>query len=150
VILEIGTSARCRGIATPGVANGSTPFESRAHQVASTVLIVGLNVASIAVTPPGGYARIITNNPALTRRYAQAKAAENHFYVFTESPDSAGQKGYSLVLLDRRDGRELGRMWFDDRSPHYEIDHPTATVYVRQGDLGVVARRFRGRDSRTP
>ena len=126
------------------------PGASFLAQLASTLLIVGLNVASIAATPPGGFARIITNNPVLAARYARAKAAANHFYVFTESPDSAGQKGYSLVLLDRRDGHELGRMWFDERSPHYEIDHPTATVYVRHGDVAVVARRFRGQVSGAP
>ena len=121
------------------------PGASFLKKLASTVALVGLSVASIALTPPGGFAPIATSNPVLSARYAQAKAAQNHYYVFTESPppDSASRKGYSLVLVDRRDGRELGRMWFNEKTPHYAIDNATATVYVRQGDHDIVARRFK-------
>jgi len=45
--------------------------------------------------------------------------------------------------VDRRDGRELGRMWFNEKTPHYAIDNATATVYVQQGDHDIVARRFK-------
>ncbi len=87
-------------------------------------------------------AGVITSNPVLLARHAQATMAENYFYVFTEAPDSLGQKGFSLVLIDRRDGRELSRLWFDDRSPEYSLDHVTATAYVWENDREIVARRF--------
>lgn len=112
-------------------------------KLGSTALILGLNAASYAATPPGGVAPVITRNPALTARYGRSTQAANYYYIFTESPDSLGQKGFSLVLLDRRDGRELGRLWFDDRSPDYVLDDISATVYVRDSDREIVARRFR-------
>lgn len=112
-------------------------------KLGSTALILAANVASYAATPPGGLAPIIVRNPMLSTRYGRASQAVNYYYLFTEAPDSLGQKGFSLVLLDRRDGRELGRLWFDDRSPDYVLDHVSATVYVRDSDREVVARRFR-------
>lgn len=112
-------------------------------KLATTALIAGLNMASYAATPPGGVAPVMASNPALSARYGRATRAANFYYIFTESPDSLGQKGFSLVLLDRRDGRELGRMWFDERSPDYVLDYVTASVYVREGDTEIIARRFR-------
>jgi outer membrane protein assembly factor BamB len=112
-------------------------------KLGSTALIVGLNALSYAATPPGGLATIITDNPVLSARYGRATRAVNYYYMFTEAPDSLGQKGFSLVVLDRRDGREMGRMWFDERSPDYRLDHVTGTVYVREGGNEIIARRFR-------
>ncbi|HEU5261659.1 MAG TPA: PQQ-binding-like beta-propeller repeat protein [Gemmatimonadales bacterium] len=119
------------------------PGTSLLAKLASTALIVAANVGSIALTPPGGYAPVIVGNPVLAARYARAATAENYHYLFTQSPDSLDQEGFSLVLMDQRDGQELGRLWFDERSPDYGLDHVTATVYVREGDRQIVARRFR-------
>jgi outer membrane protein assembly factor BamB len=126
------------------------PGASFLAKLASTVLLVGFSAASIAVTPPGGVAVMPAGNPLLAKRYARAQLAQNYYYVFTESADTVGQKGYSLVLVDRRDGRELGRMRFDERSPHYGVDDATGTVYVREGDLRVIARRFRPDRQKAP
>jgi len=54
----------------------------------------------------------------------RAQVARNYFYGFTESPDSLGQRGFSLVLIDQR-------------------DDVTRTVDVREGTRWIIARRFR-------
>lgn len=119
------------------------PSASFLAKLVSTALIVGLNVASYAATPAGGMAPIIVRNPVLTARYGRTTEALNYFYIFTATPDSTGREGYSLVLLDRRDGRELGRLWFDERSPDYELDVVSGAVYEKEGKA-ITARRLRG------
>jgi len=75
--------------------------------------------------------------------YAWSAQAVNYVDIFTARPDSAGRKGFSLVVLDRRDGRELGRMWFNERHPRFLIDHRSAMVYEIE-EQEVIARRFQG------
>jgi hypothetical protein len=119
------------------------PTASFLAKLVSTALIVGLNVASVAATPGGGMAPIIVRNPVLTARYGRTTEAVNYVYFLTAAPDSTGREGYSLVLLDRRDGRELGRLWFDERSPDYRLDAVSGAVYEREGKE-ITARRLRG------
>lgn len=111
-------------------------------KLASSALILGANVASYALAPAGGVAPMIMSNPALSARYGRASKAQDVYYMFTASPDSLDQEGFSLVRVDRRDGRELGRMWFEERSPDYRLDPVTGSVYVLKDDRHVVARRF--------
>jgi outer membrane protein assembly factor BamB len=118
------------------------PTASLLAKLASTALIVGLDVVSYAATPAGGMAPMLLGNPLLSARYGRTRAAANHVYFFTAAPDSTGRAGYSLVMLDRRDGRELGRLWFDERSPDYRLDAVSGTVYEMHG-LDITARRLR-------
>ncbi|MDH5284978.1 MAG: hypothetical protein OEW80_13955, partial [Gemmatimonadota bacterium] len=55
-----------------------------------------------------------------------------------------GQKGFSLVALDRRDGRDVGRMWFDERNPTWLLDGRSGTVFELEGKSEIIARRFPG------
>ena len=74
--------------------------------------------------------------------HARAARARNFFYIFTAAADSTGQKGFSLVRLDRRDGKDIGRLWFAQRNPRYRIDGASGVVYQFEGDDLVLARRF--------
>jgi hypothetical protein len=76
--------------------------------------------------------------------HAWSAKAQQYFYVFTTKADTAGKKGFSLVALDRRDGNELGRMWFDERNPTWLLDPVNGTVYEVEDKKEVVARRFAG------
>ncbi len=119
------------------------PGASFWEKLATSALLLGANVASYSLTPAGGWAPMFVSNPVLSARYGQISRAQDFFYIFTASPDSVGQEGFSLVLLDRRDGRELGRMWFAERSPDYTLDPVTGSVYVLEDDTRIVSRRFR-------
>jgi len=69
--------------------------------------------------------------------------ATEHVVVALNSDSGTVAWTYPVEARDRRDGRELGRVWFDEKSPKYGIDDASGTVYVRAGDDRVVARRFR-------
>jgi len=76
--------------------------------------------------------------------HAWSAKAQRYFYVFTTKADTAGKKGFSLVVLDRGDGTEKGRMWFDERNPTWLLDPVNGTVYEVEDKKEVVARRFVG------
>ena len=76
--------------------------------------------------------------------HAWSAKAQQYFYIFTTRADTAGKKGFSLVALDRRDGKELGRMWFDERNPTWLLDPVNGTVYEVEDKKEVMARRFAG------
>jgi outer membrane protein assembly factor BamB len=76
--------------------------------------------------------------------HAWSAKAQQYFYIFTTRADTAGKKGFSLVALDRRDGQELGRMWFDERNPTWLLDPVNGTVYEVEDKKEVMARRFVG------
>jgi hypothetical protein len=46
-------------------------------------------------------------------------------------------------MLGRRDGKELGRMPFNERNPAFVIDDRSGTVYEVKGKE-IIARRFAG------
>jgi len=76
--------------------------------------------------------------------YAWSASAPDYYYIFTAKADSAGQKGFSLVALDRGDGREVGRMWFEERNPHFILAPASGTVFQVEDKTKITARRFAG------
>jgi hypothetical protein len=62
--------------------------------------------------------------------------------MFTEQPDSTGQTGFSLVRLDKRDGRETGRFWSKDRKPNFSIDPFASRLFVKTDDAEIAAYAF--------
>jgi outer membrane protein assembly factor BamB len=67
---------------------------------------------------------------------------ERFIYMFTEQPDSKGQTGFSLVRLDKRDGKETGRLWSKDRKPDFSVDPFASRVFVKTGDSEITAYAF--------
>jgi hypothetical protein len=118
------------------------PGASLLAKIVSTAFVVAVNAAAYAAAPAGTLVPLM-DNPLLSVRYGRASLAKNYYYIYTSSPDAQGQKGFSLVQVDRRDGREAGRMWFEQRSPDYSLDEISGYVYLLEGETGVVARRFR-------
>ena len=66
--------------------------------------------ASVLSAVAGGVSHTYASLPLPD--YAWSAKARDYYYIFTAKADSAGKTGFSLVALDRKDGRELGRMWF--------------------------------------
>lgn len=78
------------------------------------------------------------------RRVDRAEAA-NHAYTYTREPDASGRKGLSLVMLDKRTGWEIDRVWIDERRPTYVLDNLSERVFVKKNDRRIDAYGFPGR-----
>lgn len=111
-------------------------------KLASTVLIVGLDVASVASAGKTGYAPMITNNPVLSARYRASRLAESSHFLFTSQKDDPGHNGFSFVRIDRSNGHETGRVWVTERHPHYVLDPASGTLFLLSGKGQVQALRF--------
>ena len=77
----------------------------------------------------------------LGARYGATLEAPENYFMYTEMPFD-GRKGFSLVRINKASGKETGRLWLDQRSPEYTIDHVTETVYFRSADHELSALRF--------
>lgn len=88
------------------------------------------------------HAPILGIGPHLGARIHATTNAERFIYMFTEQPDDTGRKGFSLVRLDKRDGRETGRLWLLDRRPNFSIDPFASRVFVKTGDAEITAYAF--------
>lgn len=111
-------------------------------QLASTVFIIGLNVASISTMQQTGGAILITRNPVLSARYRQSQLAESYHFLFTDQKDEADHEGFSFVRLEKLTGFERGRVWVTDRQPRYVLDPGSATLFVVVGKAELQALRF--------
>jgi outer membrane protein assembly factor BamB len=87
-------------------------------------------------------APILSLGSHLGTRIRATTNAERFIYMFTEQPDDTGRKGFSLVRLDKRDGRETGRLWLLDRRPNFSIDPFASRVFVKTGDAEITAYAF--------
>jgi outer membrane protein assembly factor BamB len=70
-----------------------------------------------------------------------------HIYFFTGAPDDAGREGFSLVKVEPAQGREAGRLWFDERVPAYSLEPTSATAYYQPDDRTLDAVPFADRDA---
>jgi hypothetical protein len=66
----------------------------------------------------------------------------NYTYVYTKQPSSAGRDGFSLVKLDVRNGKEVARVWIDERRPNYVLDPISGFVFVKENDNEIFALKF--------
>ncbi|HSM17004.1 MAG TPA: hypothetical protein VK845_08435 [Gemmatimonadales bacterium] len=64
--------------------------------------------------------------------------------LLTDAPDSTGQAGYSVVRVALDDGREVGRIWFEERSPTFRPDPARDQLLFQENDKTLVALRFPG------
>ena len=44
--------------------------------------------------------------------------------------------------MDKRNGREAGRVWINERRPEYVLDPITGFVFVKDDDKEIFALRF--------
>ena len=63
-------------------------------------------------------------------------------FFFTGERDEADREGFSLVKVDPANGREAGRLWFDERAPAYNLESGSSTVYYQHNPREVVALKF--------
>jgi hypothetical protein len=80
--------------------------------------------------------------PNLGIRYRATTQADQFAYLYTDRPDSANRRGFSLVQLDKRDGRETGRVWSPVRQPDYSIDPFAARVFFKTGNNEITAYAY--------
>jgi putative pyrroloquinoline-quinone binding quinoprotein len=119
-------------------------------KIASTALIVAANVASAAIAQgqanrTGGVVMypMITSNPVLSARFTASQLAESYHFLFTSGKgDDLDRHGFSFVRIDKRDGREAGRVWVEDRSPDYVLDSVTPIVFLWVSKHELQALRF--------
>jgi putative pyrroloquinoline-quinone binding quinoprotein len=109
---------------------------------ASTALILGANVASIATARQSGGMILITNNPVLSARYHASRLADSLHFIFTSDKNEPARDGFTIVRISKRYGRETGRVWVTDRKPRYVLDPVTGTVVLRVGKRALQALRF--------
>lgn len=63
-------------------------------------------------------------------------------YFFTGRPDPADRDGFSIVRFDALGGREVSRLWLDDRNPSYVLEPASGSVYYQRSGREIVAMRF--------
>lgn len=91
---------------------------------------------------PGGSGQSALD-PAIRARLEElAGREESYHYVYTKAPDASGREGFSLTRIRREDGEEAGRLWFDKRSPAFQIDYVTGHVYRLLDGKELLAFRF--------
>ena len=81
-------------------------------------------------------------HPSITKRLSADAVASNYRVIFTDEPDKAGNKGYSLVQIAYDDGREVGRAWVNKRAPSLVMDPFTLTIFAQSDDKEIVALEF--------
>jgi outer membrane protein assembly factor BamB len=146
-----------RSLASIGFQGGESPVDIDSLADGGLVLMGRQNLARInrdgtvvyrrfyPSPAPSFWTRVSAAAASVNRpNYAWSAGVLDYFYIFTAKPDTTGQKGFSLVGLDRRDGRELGRMWFDKPDPGFLLDGRSGTVYELEGKSEIIARRFPG------
>lgn len=111
-------------------------------KIASSTLILAVNVASVATANRNGGMTLITYNPVLSTRYRASQLAASFHFVFTSQKDEPNRDGFSFVRLDTRLGLERGRVWVTDRTPAYVLDPVTATLILRVDKRELHALRF--------
>jgi outer membrane protein assembly factor BamB len=85
-------------------------------------------------------------NPFISARHDRGVETDDYAFMYTRASGDAAQEGFSLVRLNKTDGREIGRLWLNERSPEYVIDEVTGTVFVKQGDGKMIAVQFAERE----
>ena len=114
-----------------------------AISVALLATVPGARTSFIPINSPG-VGKIIVGQPAIypriTERFSANAVASN--VIFTDEPDKAGNKGYSLVQIAYDDGREVGRAWVNKRAPSLVMDPFTFTVFAQSDDKEIVALEF--------
>jgi outer membrane protein assembly factor BamB len=67
-------------------------------------------------------------------------------FFFTGVADDQGREGFSVVEVDPAEGREVGRLWFNERMPWYTFDAVSSIVYYRRDDHTIDAFPLRDGD----
>lgn len=68
--------------------------------------------------------------------------SDDHVFIFTDAPDSTGREGYSVVKISKATGEEEGRIWFEEKTPDYNIHSDAGIIYLYVDDREVAAYRF--------
>jgi outer membrane protein assembly factor BamB len=79
-------------------------------------------------------------NPNAT--FGSAVVTDEYAFFVTNTPDSAGHTGNSLVRVALADGREMGRVWFREKSPTYWPDLARDQLLLLADPKTLVAVRF--------
>jgi outer membrane protein assembly factor BamB len=94
---------------------------------------------------PGYWDRFGANlkGQRLPANYAKGVRRGSNLYLMTNRADSLGTKGVSLVRLNLIDGREVGRMQFDEPNPSFVVDPDRPNfVYQIEWPNTIIARQF--------
>lgn len=92
------------------------------------------NMAMVALIGAVAMATGAVGDPSeLFERYKATVRADRFIYMLTDEPSVIGLEGISLVRLDKRSGRDTGRVWFSSRSPTFKVDSRTGIVLVSDG-----------------
>ena len=75
-------------------------------------------------------------------RFGAAAFRSEYAYFMTDEPDASGQTGYSVVRVAMDDGREAGRIWFDEKAPWFQPDTARDQLLFLEKDKTLVALRF--------
>lgn len=81
----------------------------------------------------------------MSARYGRSEGGVRYLYFFTERPSASGREGFSLARVQVADGREAGRVWFENKTPTYLIDweHGGERIFFQSDDRVIVALPFR-------
>ena len=116
-----------------------------AISVATHATVPGARTSYTPINPFGVGEAIVgppSIHPSITKRLSADAVASNYRVIFTDEPDNAGNKGYSLVQVAYDDGREVGRAWVNKRAPSLVMDPFTFTVFAQSDDKEIVALEF--------
>ncbi len=66
----------------------------------------------------------------------------SRIFFYTGAKDEQGREGFSVVEVDPADGREVGRLWFNERMPSYRLDDVASVAYYHRDDHTLDALPF--------
>jgi len=142
-----------RDVASFQLEGGQAPWEVEVRDdgflllASHNLLLVdrsGSQIYHRSYKPPGTGVFAVLGSIFLNKplRRAVTGFSERHVYVVTQSPDSSGRKGLSLVRVEKANGAEAGRIWLSGKPADYEVDPGTGTVYLQTGNREIIAARF--------
>lgn len=117
------------------------PGSSLLTKIGAVALLAAASAGGAAASPNGFVVPTGSTNALLTAKFKATTDADKYRYLFTEAPDAAGREGFSIVRVDKETGKETGRIWTEERHPHYVVEPVTGTV-ILAADTKLTAHRF--------
>jgi hypothetical protein len=112
------------------------PGSSLFSKIVGATLLVGLAAVgpnTIYIPPPKTVA-----DP----RWTRVIEARRYLYILTGAKDLAGTTGFSVVRLEKATGKEVGRVWVNDRSPDFRLDGASGMLYLIRDRREIAALPF--------
>lgn len=83
-------------------------------------------------------------NSVIGARYRASAQSDAYHILFTTHKDAPERKGFAFVRIDKRTGKEAGRVWVRDRNPRYMLDAEAGVLVLFPGKSEIRVYSFEG------